>query len=141
LRHVLPLVILTTVLLMPWASATSPPATLAGSYDEDTQVLTLSWDAPLQGNAAYYNVYRDGTLLGQTARTTFDDDLSAWPGGHRMYEVTAVDTGGLESLKSNVVTALRTGPISPPPDCDIVGVTIITSPPGVYPAIYWECLP
>ncbi|MGH7237582.1 MAG: hypothetical protein ACREGF_03545, partial [Candidatus Saccharimonadales bacterium] len=73
-----------------------------------TQNPSLSWDAV--DGVTSYNVYRDGTDIGSTTGTTYND-MTAIEGTHSYY-VTAVSSGG-ESNPSNTINVLvdRTAPV------------------------------
>jgi hypothetical protein len=79
-----------------------------------TNSSELSWHANLEADVAYYNVYLDGTLdqtlLGNHTTTAIINLQN-----NRLYsfEVTAVDTAGNESLKSETVTVTPTGAMLP----------------------------
>jgi len=61
----------------------------------------LSWTA--SPDAASYNVYRNGTLIGNTSNTTYTDSPTS---GQYSYYVKAVGVGGLESDPSNTITVI-----------------------------------
>ncbi|WP_164716592.1 S-layer homology domain-containing protein [Paenibacillus whitsoniae] len=88
-------------------TAPSAPAGLSGTAG--TNSVVLSWNAAPEPDAAYYKVYMDGvlhqTLLGNHTGVTIS---SLQNGQSYLFEVTAVDTAGNESPKSNAVTAAPT---------------------------------
>ena len=63
------------------------------------QNLTLNWDAAT--GAASYNIYRNGSLIGNSTTNTFSE---AAPFGSNEYYVRSVDANGGLSLSSNTVT-------------------------------------
>ena len=76
------------------ASPTNLSYTLSG-----TQNITLTWNAV--SAAVSYNVYRNGSLIGNASGTTFSETA---PYGSNSYYVRAVDANGQQSLPSNTVT-------------------------------------
>ena len=76
------------------AAPTNLTLTLAGIQD-----ITLTWNAV--SAAASYNVYRDGSLIGNTISTTYTETA---PFGTHNYYVRCVDTNSQLSLPSNTVT-------------------------------------
>lgn len=77
----------------------SAPTNLAATSPA-TQA-NLSWNA--SAGAASYNVYRNGTLVGNTANTSYTDSPAS---GNYSYYVKAVGYNGLESNASNTVTVI-----------------------------------
>ncbi|KRF09649.1 hypothetical protein ASG89_15645 [Paenibacillus sp. Soil766] len=89
----------------PSPSDTIPPAAPTGvAAASQTNSSELSWNANLEADVAYYNVYMDGTLtqtlLGNHTTTTIINLQNNRP---YKFEVTAVDTASNESLKSTAV--------------------------------------
>jgi hypothetical protein len=85
------------------------PTGLAATSDRNGNVF-LDWNASTDSGSgiAYYNVYRNGVLLGKTTSLSFrDSGVSGTPS----YNVTAVDQAANESAMSNtaVVTIRRKG--------------------------------
>ena len=74
------------------------PTNLVASFEDND--VTLSWNAA--NNAVSYNVYRDGTLIGNTSGTTYLD--SNLPYGVYSYFVKSVDANDLWSTSSETVT-------------------------------------
>lgn len=60
----------------------------------------LSWDSV--ATAASYNIYRNGSLAGNTVTPTYIDNGAS--DGAYDYQVTAVNSLGIESAKSNIVS-------------------------------------
>ncbi len=89
----------------------------------------LSWTAPNKGNykVASYNIYREGTLVGNTGEMTYTVE------GGQVYAVTAVYEDGTESEPVSVVapTAKNTTAIA----LEGAGFTI----PEVFSKTYREC--
>ena len=75
------------------AAPTNLSYTLSG-----TQNITLTWNAV--SAASSYNVYRNGSLIGNASETTFSETA---PYGSNSYYVRAVDANGQQSLPSNTV--------------------------------------
>ena len=99
------------------APGTLPPGTLAPpqnlAYELDPSGdpnspagIRLAWDDVLSSDLASYRIYSRGTtgssylLRGETTSNTFHDNGVP----HLQYYVTAVDVGGGESNRSNVIT-------------------------------------
>jgi virginiamycin B lyase len=62
---------------------------------------SLAWT--VSPDAASYNVYRNGTLIGNTSNTTYLDSPTS---GNYSYYVKAVGSGGLESDPSNTINVV-----------------------------------
>jgi hypothetical protein len=73
----------------------------------DEQIV-LSWNAINDNALLYYNVYRDGGVIGTTTYTTYTDGPLAYNMGGYPYYVTAVYSAG-ESAPSNTVTVQVSG--------------------------------
>ncbi len=80
------------------SSDCDPPVNLSASVDDND--VTLTWDAA--ANAASYNIYRGGSLIGNTSGTTYLD--SNVPYGRYTYFLKSVDANGLLSTASETVT-------------------------------------
>lgn len=101
------------------SNATNSPATesLSGTGLSAVQhSVSLSWGSSSSSNIVGYNVYRGGasggpyvTITSANSGTTFVDG-SVQPGQTYYYVVTAVDTGGAESVYSNQVQAIIPSP-------------------------------
>ena len=76
-----------------------PPAYLAATVSGRN--VTLTWDASQYAQS--YNVYRDGTLIGNTEETSFIDSNLAY--GTYTYYLKSVDEGGLLSTGSEFAYA------------------------------------
>ena len=74
------------------------PTNLVASVEDNN--VTLTWNAA--NNAQSYNVYRSGTLIGNTSGTTFSDISVAY--GRYNYFLKSVDSNGLLSAASETVT-------------------------------------
>ncbi|CAN7295648.1 lamin tail domain-containing protein [Paenibacillus sp. LjRoot153] len=99
----------------PSPSDNSAPAAPTGvAATARTNSSELSWNANLETDVAYYNVYMDGTLnqtlLGNHTTTTIINLQNNRP---YAFEVAAVDTAGHESLKSETVTVTPNGAMLP----------------------------
>lgn len=70
-------------------------------YSQNGRQITLSW-AAAEG-AASYNIYRNGTLIGNNTAITYEDSNA--PYGTNAYYVRSVDASGDLSFSSNIVTA------------------------------------
>jgi len=68
----------------------------------DGMVVTLDWDNNTDYDLSYYNVYRDGAVIGTSDVSNYTDEPAL--GGIYEYHVTAVDAEGAESEASEEVT-------------------------------------
>lgn len=68
--------------------------------------ISLSWDA--QAVASKYNIYRDGKKI-KTVDTNKFEDIDVAPSTEYTYEIQAVTSMGIESVKSDKVTAKTLG--------------------------------
>ncbi len=105
------------------ASATTPatsgpaaPTNLTGTAVSGSEV-DLSWTPSTSPTVTGYNIYRGphGSALAKissSAASSFQDTTVA-PGTTYDYAVTAVDTGGVESAKSNTVAVTTPGGAGP----------------------------
>jgi len=88
----------------------APPTGLTAAYVSQTQ-LDLSWTAASASNGvANYQIYRNGTLLGSTAGTTYTDS-GLTPNTTYAYYLTTTDTKGSVSAQT---LALASGTFLPP---------------------------
>jgi len=90
----------------PAATAPSPPSNLTATPGATS--VDLAWTASTSPDVTGYNIYRgphNGTLtLLSSSGTTAFNDATASPGTSYDYQVTAVATGGAESVRSNTAT-------------------------------------
>ncbi|MCF8369025.1 MAG: choice-of-anchor D domain-containing protein [Bacteroidales bacterium] len=68
------------------------PTNLAASLNNTTGQVNLTWNFSSVPGFLYFNVYRDGSLLGTTANTSYTDNLPTY--GYYEYTVTAVHVEG-----------------------------------------------
>ncbi len=90
----------------------SAPAGLTASAGNGQ--VTLSWSPNSESNHAGYNVYRNGVKINPsliTATTYANTGLTN--GTTYSFQVSAVNTGGAESAKSNAVSATPQAPTAP----------------------------
>ena len=80
------------------SSECDPPTHLVATVVNDN--VSLSWDAA--SNAVSYNVFRNGTLIGNTSETTYTDSNVAY--GIYSYFLKSVDSSGLQSTSSETAT-------------------------------------
>ena len=81
-----------------YGSECEPPTHLVASVENND--VALSWDAAT--NAVSYNVFRNGTLIGNTSETTYlDSDVDS---GFYTYNLKSIDTYGIPSNPSETVT-------------------------------------
>lgn len=94
------------------------PTNLVASVLSQNQI-ELEWSPSIDSvGVAQYNVYRDGFKIGTVGFTSYSDtSLSA--STSYIYEISAVDSAGNESLKSDPTTATT---LAPPP----AGITVTT---------------
>jgi len=81
----------------PSESIASAPTNL--TYTQTESTITLTWTAAT--GAASYNIYCNGSLIGNTSSTTYTHNA---PHGTSVYIVRSVDANGYLSLSSNAVT-------------------------------------
>jgi len=120
-------------------SEQSPAPTLDGSYNPDTQQLTLTWESEGAPEGTVYTLYRAGMTLVSTTANSSNRDFSIWIEGTRNYTVTATFPGLSESLPSTPFTVVKD--VMLPNNCPIASLTLYTRPPGASYTIYDECLP
>jgi len=87
--------------------------------------IDLSWDGV--SGAASYNVYRDGAYIASTT-VNFYSDSGLFPSTYYIYNVSAIDSGGIESSQSDSAQATT---LSLPSAQEEIGGTIFIPPsPG-----------
>jgi len=134
MRHIR-LVAALVLLLAPFAggaqSGPPPPQSLQGTFDRSADTVNLAWKAPVNGNLVYA-VYRDSTLLGTTANTTFADHGVPMNSAFVYFVVDREKDG----------TAWSTPAVTDVPtlSCDIATVTVTQQYPYVYAHAHQECL-
>ena len=80
------------------SSECGAPTNLVASVEDNN--VSLSWDAV--DNAVSYNIYRNGSLIGNISGTTYPDINVAY--GRYTYFVKCIDANGLFSAASETVT-------------------------------------
>jgi PKD repeat protein len=76
-------------------------------------VISLSWSSSADSNFHHYNIYRNGVKLAETTSNSYT--YSGLPDSTTYtFQVSAVNTAGMEGEKSNPVSATTLPP--PPPD-------------------------
>lgn len=114
----------TALIAMPACAAPAAPTNLAATVPQNNRI-TLNWTA--SAGAASYKIYRieSGTscpvngytyLATVTAPTTTYNDNDVSGGSRYSYRVTAVGSGGCESVQSGCSSALATGACTLPPN-------------------------
>jgi hypothetical protein len=95
------------------SQAPSVPLNLTGSVvsgktgRKSTTSVALKWSASSDNVAvAKYAIYRNGVKIAESSALTYSD-TSASAGVSYNYQVSAIDTSGNESAKSNIVTVQR----------------------------------
>jgi fibronectin type 3 domain-containing protein len=113
----------------PDGSPPSQPADLAATAAGPDQI-DLTWTAAVDPETGVdsYNVYRDGSLAGSTAATSFSD-TGLDPSTLYSYEVSAVNGEGLEGPKSDPASATR--PTWRPPQPGPIRWTSRGRPPSI----------
>ena len=121
----------------------TPPAKPAGlRASAGKNVVFLMWTANNEANLKGYRVYRSDTVDGPQSRITPDQDLdksivvysdtTVYPGSTYYYFITAVNKNGVESPKSDPVSASPAVPPAAPANVQAVGaersVTVTWSP-------------
>ncbi len=96
---------------------TTPPSTpqnLSGIAVSESQI-DLNWSAAidLESSVSTYNIYRDGVKINQTSSLQFSN-TGLTSGASHTYEVSAVNSTGLESSKSFSATVSTLTDILPP---------------------------
>lgn len=66
--------------------------------------VEVSWNANTEADMASYNVYQGNTLIGNVLHPTTLFDILNVPDGTYTYYLTAVDTSGNESVKTDGIT-------------------------------------
>lgn len=117
----------------------SPAPNLGGSYNADTQQLTLTWEVEGAPEGTVYTLYRGTATLVTTTATSSVRDFSIWLEGTRNYTVTATFPGLGESMPSTPFTVVKD--VVLPSNCPVASLTLYTRPPGASYTIYDECLP
>ncbi|MEO8359207.1 MAG: FlgD immunoglobulin-like domain containing protein [Vicinamibacteria bacterium] len=93
----------------PWAAASlfepsappSPPLSLMAAVNGSDVALT--WTPSPEEDVVKYGVFRDGQRIGESASASYPDTKRLV--GTYTYNVTAIDSGGLESTPSNAAMA------------------------------------
>ena len=132
-------ILVCALLWAPTASATpQPPRNLQGSYMTSTGLVTLSWDPPENGTAAFtYYVWRDGsTLLASSisSQTYTDDPPGAVPDFGLIYLVSSAPPGNPDNIGLPAVIGV------PTIDCEVVSVTTSWSEPYLTVTLHEECM-
>ncbi len=115
---------------------TPPPAPTGFAVATPTRLPRLTWDAMADDDTGasgidHYEVLRDGTLVGTSTTTSFDDG-SVPSNGSYGYTVRAVDQAGNASLASRS-RAVQVDATEPPAPTDVTGIT-----PTKVPALGWQ---
>lgn len=91
---------------------TAPTGLTATSVNKSGVWLAWNPATDAQSGVDYYNIYRNGTLLGTTPQTAWQDQEAA-AGARYTYEVSAVNVGGTEGTKSASVVREHLDTIAP----------------------------
>ncbi len=101
------------------------PANLRGTLVNNNQV-NLSWDAANdpESGVDHYIIYRDGSVYGTSPTTSFTDSTNITPQARHTYQISAVNSGNLEGLKSLSLSIAAVGIASvSAPDTGTVRIT------------------
>ncbi len=109
------------------ATAPSVPASVTATAVSSTQV-NLTWAASTDNvGVAGYRIYRNGTLVGTSATTSFSD-TGLSPATTSQYTVVAFDAAGNASAPSTAVSA--TTPAAPPPPAGLLAAYAFSQTTG-----------
>jgi fibronectin type 3 domain-containing protein len=110
----------------PDATPPTMPQNLSAIGVSPTQI-DLSWSASSdpESGIAMYRVYRDGALVGSTTQTSFDD-TGLLPVTTYEYRVSAVNGDGLESPRSDPVSATTKDDTPPTRPLNLVASAVST---------------
>jgi chitodextrinase len=115
----------TLVLFQVSCPAPAPPTGLVATR-VDTSRVDLAWDAAPPGSAiAQYRVYRNGTLHDSSTTASFSD-AGLTPFTSFVYQVSAVNTNGLEGVRSTPLP-VRTRDASPPTTPAALAATAVSA--------------
>lgn len=124
-------------LLAPQAMATpGSPQDLQGSYSLSTRLVSLSWQPPNGGSAAWnYLVWRDGTFDGSTPALAYSDGPPGTvPDPGLIYFVSAAPPGNAGNPGLPAVVGV------PTLSCEVVSVSTTWEAPYLYAHLHEECL-
>lgn len=85
------------------------PTSLNATVNQDNGLASLNWNFDPTVGFQFFNIYRNGTFIGTSTETTFEDQLTDY--GYYTYEVTA-DYGSTESPSVSDVTQYGSSTIS-----------------------------
>jgi Fibronectin type III domain. len=90
------------------------PQDVSANTQSESQI-NLTWQAvsDSESGISKYNIYRDGSNVGQSTTTTFSD-TGLYEGTTYTYEVSAVNGAGMEGAKSTSVSATTLADTMPP---------------------------
>ena len=77
------------------------PTGLIATVNQDNGLANLTWNFVLSAGFQHFNIYRNGSLIGTSVETTYENQLTDY--GYYTYEVTA-DYGGTESTSTSAMT-------------------------------------
>lgn len=101
----------------PPPTTVSPPASVAATPDTTSQpAIALSWDAPTDGSAVSYQVWRGGVLLASGITATSYADNSVDPAQTYYYQIVSIGSDGTASEPSNTASATYYSPTAPNPN-------------------------
>ncbi|MFO1532584.1 MAG: hypothetical protein ABR562_02625 [Thermoplasmatota archaeon] len=136
LRRLPGLVAVALLLLVPTVVADpSPPEDLHGSYSITTRNVSLTWQPPDSGVAAFtYRVWRDNTSLGSTGSLSYTDAPGNAPDPGYVYLVTASPPGNPNNVGMPAVVGVSTL------DCEVASVATSWNYPYLYIHLHEECM-
>jgi len=103
-----------------------PPQNLSATAVSSSQI-DLVWDAV--SGAVYYNIYRDNALIASSSVTSYSD-TGLSPSTTYTYNVSAVDSSGMESPKSSSASATTLSAPTPPTPVSEEGGALFLIPPA-----------
>lgn len=109
----------------------TPPPAPSGLTAQVINIIRidLSWTAPADNSGiSYYNIYRDGVLIGTSNTTSFSDTSISF-GTTYMYTVSAVDMVGNESERTSPINGMTNLAIAITSPKNLI--TVATSPISV----------
>lgn len=105
-----------------------PPTNLTATAIDHEQI-NLSWTAP-SGTVGYYKVYRNSSSVGTTSAVSYSD-TGLSPSTTYTYHVSAIDSYGIETNKSDSATATTQAAPAEEEEEDTGGPAFLPPPPDI----------